>query len=227
MSPSQTVNGLLSTATARRRKGCLRSAQDKQDKSEVGLLGEFGAIGSGCRGRQPPEVISAVGRARQAADAGLTVVHDRTELGVAERVPAELATRRQEGDQSTGVRSVRGALPTLPLVGFPEPPPEPAVRLSTQRALHKSQERLGFLSSGGRPGAGDRCPAIWVACSADLRGVEQLSSLAGRPPSATAVNAPDDGLPCGRGMFASRPADHPHPHVVGQVSERDVQSQLS
>jgi hypothetical protein len=27
------------------------------------------------------------------------------------------------------VRSTRGALPTFPSVGFPEPPPEPAVRL--------------------------------------------------------------------------------------------------
>jgi hypothetical protein len=37
------------------------------------------------------------------------------------------------------VRSARGALPVFPPVGFPEPPPAPAVPVSGQRALHKSR----------------------------------------------------------------------------------------
>ncbi len=37
------------------------------------------------------------------------------------------------------VRSARSALPALPLVGFSEPPPEPAVPITGQRALRKSQ----------------------------------------------------------------------------------------
>ncbi len=39
--------------------------------------------------------------------------------------------------KSTAVRSTRGALPVFPPVGFPEPPPAPAVPVSEQRALHK------------------------------------------------------------------------------------------
>jgi hypothetical protein len=35
------------------------------------------------------------------------------------------------------VRSTQGALPALPLVGFPGSPPEPGVRLTAHRALHK------------------------------------------------------------------------------------------
>ena len=41
------------------------------------------------------------------------------------------------------VRSTRGALPMFPPVGFPEPPPAPAVPVSEQRALHKP--RYGFV----------------------------------------------------------------------------------
>jgi hypothetical protein len=37
------------------------------------------------------------------------------------------------------VRSTRGALPVFPPVGFPEPPPAPAVPVSEQRALHESR----------------------------------------------------------------------------------------
>ena len=39
--------------------------------------------------------------------------------------------------QDMPVRSTRGALPVFPPVGFPEPPPAPAVPVSEQRALHK------------------------------------------------------------------------------------------
>jgi hypothetical protein len=40
------------------------------------------------------------------------------------------------------VRSTRGALPVFPPVGFPEPPPAPAVPVSEQRALHKPRHMV-------------------------------------------------------------------------------------
>src|SRR6266540_5421887 len=41
------------------------------------------------------------------------------------------------------VRSTRGALPVLPPVGFPGPPPEPGVRRKAHRALHTSRRARG------------------------------------------------------------------------------------
>ena len=46
------------------------------------------------------------------------------------------------------VKSARGAVPVFRPARFPRPLPEPAVRLSTQRALHKSR---GSLRDGSHP----------------------------------------------------------------------------
>jgi hypothetical protein len=46
--------------------------------------------------------------------------------------------------QQHHVGSTRGAVPAFPLIRFLGPPSEPAVRVSTQRALHKP--RIGSLS---------------------------------------------------------------------------------
>ena len=46
------------------------------------------------------------------------------------------------------VRSTRGALPVSPPVGFPEPPPAPAVPVSKHRALHKPRHANGAAWSG-------------------------------------------------------------------------------
>ena len=43
------------------------------------------------------------------------------------------------------VRSTRGALPVFRPVGFPGPPPEPAVPVSGQRALHKPRSGRGVV----------------------------------------------------------------------------------
>ena len=43
------------------------------------------------------------------------------------------------------MRSTRGALPVFPPVGFPEPPPAPAVPVSGQRALHKPRQGVGWF----------------------------------------------------------------------------------
>ncbi|NGY61258.1 hypothetical protein G7043_20235 [Lentzea sp. NEAU-D13] len=48
-------------------------------------------------------MIGSVGGAGQAADVGFTVAHDRSELGVTEGVPAELASRWQESYLSAGL----------------------------------------------------------------------------------------------------------------------------
>jgi hypothetical protein len=47
--------------------------------------------------------------------------------------------------RSNQVRSARGALPALPLVGFPEPPPEPGVHRKAHRALRKPRGVVGYL----------------------------------------------------------------------------------
>jgi hypothetical protein len=63
-------------------------------KVEVELFGEFGTLGCRGRGAQPPEVIGALGCAGKAADGGLDVLDDGSELGMAEGVSSELAPRR-------------------------------------------------------------------------------------------------------------------------------------
>lgn len=50
--------------------------------------------------------------------------------------------RRSFADDDS-VRSTRGALPVLPPVGFPGPPPAPGVHLSAHRALHKPRGVCG------------------------------------------------------------------------------------
>ena len=87
--------------------------------------------------------------------------------------------RRERG--GIPVRSTRGALPVLPLVGFPEPPPAPAVPVSGQRALHKPRHGSCGSSSRGRPRSRGRCSPVSVARGAHLRRVEQLSFLRARP----------------------------------------------
>src|SRR4051812_6455007 len=75
------------------------------------------------------------------------------EGAVAEHREQHVGPASGEAEQGLGVvlalgdvRSVRGALPALLLVGFPEPPPEPGVPVSEHRALHKSpSDRLGVL----------------------------------------------------------------------------------
>ena len=56
------------------------------------------------------------------------------------------------------VRSTRGALPALPLVGFPGSPPEPGVHLSAHRALHKSRRANDHLHAVLGHGVGMRVP---------------------------------------------------------------------
>ena len=56
------------------------------------------------------------------------------------------------GLQQVVVRSTRGALPVFPPVGFPEPPPAPAVPVSGQRALHKP--RVGRMARHPATGHG-------------------------------------------------------------------------
>ena len=70
--------------------------------------------------------------------------------------------------QQVEVRSARGALPVFPPVGFPGPPPAPAVPVSEHRALHKPRHG----SCGPHPvtghGAGWLLPGIgsaWCAPS--------------------------------------------------------------
>ena len=63
----------------------------------------------------------------------------------------------------TTVRSTRGALPALPLVGFPESPPAPGVRLSAHRALHKSRRVWCLTSCCARPRCRDLCSPVVVA----------------------------------------------------------------
>ncbi len=91
MSPSQMVNGLLSTLAACRRQ---RSPRPAPDEIEVELLGQLSSVWYGRRGDQPPDVIGGVGGAGQAADVGFAVAYDRVELGGVEGVPAEFAARR-------------------------------------------------------------------------------------------------------------------------------------
>jgi hypothetical protein len=52
---------------------------------------------------------------------------------------------------SIPVRSIRGALPVLPSVGFPGSPPAPGVHLSAHRALHKPRRAWRFASYCARP----------------------------------------------------------------------------
>jgi hypothetical protein len=56
------------------------------------------------------------------------------------------------------VRSARSALPALPLVGFSEPPPEPAVPITRQRALRKSSQVLNGPHAVLGHGVGIRAP---------------------------------------------------------------------
>ena len=55
--------------------------------------------------------------------------------------PSDAGTSLRVPPGCTGntVRSTRGALPVLLPVGFPVSPPEPGVRLTAHRALHKSR----------------------------------------------------------------------------------------
>jgi hypothetical protein len=69
---------------------------------EVELLGHLGAIRSGRRSGEAPEVIGGVGGAGQAADVGFAAAHDRAELGVTKGVPTELASCGQEGHPAAG-----------------------------------------------------------------------------------------------------------------------------
>jgi hypothetical protein len=52
---------------------------------------------------------------------------------------------------NTAVRSTRGALPVLLLVGFPVSPPEPGVHLTAHRALHRPRWVAWFISCSARP----------------------------------------------------------------------------
>jgi hypothetical protein len=79
------------------------------------------------------------------------------------------------------VRSTRGALPLFPPVGFPEPPPAPAVPVSGQRALHESRLGCVVSSSRDRPWGRDHCASVAVARRAHLRRVEQLPPRRARP----------------------------------------------
>ena len=80
------------------------------------------------------------------------------------------------------VNSVRGAVPVFRPARFPGPLPEPAGRLSPQRALRKSQVGLAVDGlCGGRPGSRDGCAPVAVAAGADRGGVEQYPAVAGRP----------------------------------------------
>lgn len=73
-----------------------------QDELDVAFLGQLGAVGGWACRSQPPGVVGVVGGAGQAADVGFTVVYDRSELEVAEGVPAELAPRGQESHRPSG-----------------------------------------------------------------------------------------------------------------------------
>lgn len=99
LSPSRTVNGLLSAMDSCQGRGCLRPAKGE---FVVALVGKLGTIRSGCCGGQSPRVIDAVGGADQAADASLTVVHDCSELRMSESVSTELAACGQEGHRLPG-----------------------------------------------------------------------------------------------------------------------------
>ena len=61
----------------------------------------------------------------------------------------------------------------FPPVGFPEPPPAPAVPVSGQRALHKPRHGSCGSSCRGRPRSRDHCAPVSVARGAHLRRVEQ------------------------------------------------------
>lgn len=83
----------------------------------------------------------------------------------------------------------------LPLFRFPGPPAEPAVRLSTQRALHE----VDAGSRGDREvvGVGDAVASIPVALDAYLGGIEEDRCRGG------------DGVPAAVG--AAEPSFHPFP----------------
>jgi hypothetical protein len=53
------------------------------------------------------------------------------------------------GGQFCLVESAWGAVPMLPSVRFPRPLAEPAVRVSTQRALHGVCRQAGFAAVQG------------------------------------------------------------------------------
>ena len=77
------------------------------------------------------------------------------------------------------VRSTRGALPVFPPVGFPEPPPAPAVPVSEQRALHKPRYGSCGSSSRDRPRSRDRCfPGIGTVSCASSPGAGRATGAA-------------------------------------------------
>src|SRR5674476_480483 len=119
--------------------------------------------------------------------------------------------------QGVVVKSGRGAVPVFRPARFLGPLPAPAVRLSPQRALHKSRGRE-FCSSCGRPGSRDRCSPVPVACCADLRGVEQCPFLRDRPP-ATAAEAATQLLHGDPAVFSAQPSHDPRPCVGAEVLE--------
>src|SRR5205085_6891320 len=102
-------------------------------------------------------------------------------------VAAGAAGAQDPGQRFVGVvqeaqdgESARGAVSTLPSVRFPGPLTEPAVRLSTQRALRGS-------CRSGCPGVRDRA-SIAVTGDPDLLEVEQFGPIdVDRFPSAVVV----------------------------------------
>src|SRR5450759_2335183 len=116
------------------------------------------------------------------------------------------------------VRSTRGALPVSLPVGFPVSPPEPGVRLSAHRALHRPRWVSWFISCGARPWERDlRSPVVVVVPRVPLPG-----RTVPRPCRRASAVASAQLLPNRAPVLALLPPDDLFPQVRPQVAEGRV-----
>src|SRR5699024_1003392 len=85
----------------------------------------------------------------------------------------------QTGSTTGVVGSDRGALPRSLTTGFHGPPSEPAVRLSTQRALHDFSERCRFQG----PWSWDFTPSTPIPGHLDTGSAAVNGPIADEPPA--------------------------------------------